>query len=242
MKRSAGPARSVGLCCNYRFFSEVHMGSSALDKVAIFAGALDVRPLDEGADEALLPASEFERVVKWTETLRAEGYSCELRGDTRVFKRGWSYCLVKPIVGGVFRLRILDASQCPTSRITENGLEWAGITLLKQHEGILLAGPAWRHVQTWSVAHYFFGPIEQKDAISLIGSQLREQSPRVVGPWTAPDEVWFDVRALGVDAKVRITPCSLSQACDLFQRPIALGENKIVLGVLIEVTGAEKLG
>jgi hypothetical protein len=218
------------------------MRSSALEKFGVLARALDVRVSGEGAEEAVLAAPEGEWLGKLSEALKADGYSCELRGDTNVFKRGWSYCVITPVVGGAGSLvRILDVAQCPDSRIKENGLEWAGVTLLKPHEGVLVAGPAWRHVQTWSIAHYFFGPTEYREAILSFGSQLREQSPRVVGPWTLPDEAWFDVRALGVDAKVRLKPCSLSQARYLFQRPATSCDEKDVLGVLIEVTGAERL-
>ncbi len=214
---------------------------SSFKNLDVIEHAIELRTTDEGAQDAVLPAADFEQVRQRIEALQSEGYSCEPRGDARMFRRGWSYCLVNPVVDGTFVLRIFDVAACLDARITEAGLDWAGVVLSKLPDGILIAGPVWRHVQTWSVAHYFLGPIDYADAIPLIESQLRAQSSRVVGPWTLPDEAWFDVRALGVDAKVRLKPCSLSRTHYLFQRSIEHHQEKDTIGVLVEITGAEQV-
>jgi hypothetical protein len=219
----------------------MHTMSTPLAKLGLLEYAVDVRTNDEGVEEAVFPATEYERVIRRFETLRANGYSDEVRGDVRSFRRGWSYCLANAVKNDVFIVRILDMALCPDSRTTDDGLAWAGISLTRPAGGLLVAGPAWQHVRTWSRAHYFWGPIGFADAVSAIGSELRGQSPRVVGPWTLPDQVWFDVRALGVDAKVRLMPSSLAQACYLFQRATPACREEDVPGVLIEVTGAEQI-
>jgi hypothetical protein len=214
---------------------------SALQRLGVSERALDVRIGPSGVEEGRFPAHVFEHVFESLKVLEREGYLLEYRKKGYAFMRGWSFCLVDEPIDSIFSVRILDASLLMSSRTTASGLDWAGVSILVPPGKMLVAGPARPHLTTWSVASYFYGPIEFNNAVSLVDSSLRSQSPRVVGPWTLPDEVWFDVRALGVDARVRLKPCSLLNALYLFQRTTAVVQNPNVTGVMIEVTGAESL-
>lgn len=213
----------------------------ALKKLGLLEYASETRERFGGMEEAVFPASAFGEVLRRTAVLEDEGYVLERKVDRSFFRRGWSNCSVSEEKDGTVVVRVTDMAQCPTSRVVEGAIDWAGITLPIEGGRILVAGPAHKRAETWSTATYFYGPTDLSTAASTVGAKLREQSPRVVGPWTLPDEVRFDVRVRGVDAKVWLKPCSLHKARYLFQRSEDDPKDNEVQGVLVEIVGLETL-